>query len=68
MLCKREEIKANQTDPVSAMQKTGRTNYSTFLVWFGLERRLTVDVISRGQSTQQPFSCVLGHFRHGDEQ
>ena len=28
-----------------------------FLVWFGLERRFTVDVISRGQSTTI-FLCI----------
>ena len=39
------------------MQKTGWTNHSTFLVWFGLERRFTVDVISRGQSTTI-FLCI----------
>ena len=33
------------------------------LVWPG--KGFILDVITRG--SQQPFSCVLGHFRRGDE-
>ena len=35
------------------------------LVLSSLEKSFTLDVITRG--SQHPFSCVLGHFRHGDE-
>ena len=48
------------------MQKTGLTINSFFLVLSGLKKSFTLDVMTRG--TQQPSSCVLGHFRHGDEQ
>ena len=44
--------KHRKQDPVSTMQKTGWTIHSSFLVL----------------SSMKPFSCVLGHFRHGDEQ
>ena len=45
------------------MQKTGWTNDSSFLVW----KRVSLWIWSQGGS-QQPFSSVFGHFRHGDEQ
>ena len=46
------------------MQKTNWTNHSPFLVWFGLEKGFTLDVITMGQSK----TIFLCHFRHGDEQ
>ena len=46
------------------MQKTGWTNYSTFLVWSGKGFQLWM--LSLGGS-HQPFSCVSGHFWHGGE-
>ena len=51
-------------DPVLTMQKNAWTKYSSFLVW---KKSFTLDVWSLG-GTQQPFSCELGHFRHGDNQ
>ena len=48
----------------STMQKTGWTIHSSFLVLYGLEKGFTLDVTTRG--SQQPFSCVLGHLRYGD--
>ena len=46
------------------MQKTGGwTNYSYFLVWCGKGFQLFILPLG---GRQQPFSCVLGHFRHCD--
>ena len=36
----------NEQDPVSTMQKTGLTNYSSFLIWSGLEKLFTLEVIT----------------------
>ena len=50
------------------MQKTGWTNYSPFLVWPGVEKGFTLDVITGGWSTTIFLCITLGHFRHGDKQ
>ena len=50
--------------PVSSMQKTGWTNHSSFLVWS--VKGFHLWMLSFG-GIQQPFFCVLGHFRHGDK-
>ena len=42
-------------------------DHSSILVLCGREKGFSLDVIPRGGS-QQPFYCVLGHFRHGDTQ
>ena len=57
-------------DPVSTRQLIGWTNYSSFLVWS--VKRVKHNgfhtwVRSLG-GIQQLFFCVLGHFRHGDDQ
>ena len=46
-------------EPVSTMQKTGLTNYSSW------KRVLPIWMWSLWVN-QQPFSCALGHFRDGD--
>ena len=46
------------TRPISTMQKTDWINYSTFLVWSGLEKGFTYE---------QPFSCKIGHFGHDNK-
>ena len=51
----------NQQDQVSTLQKAGWTKYPSFLVWPGLERASTVDVITTGQSTAV-FLCVYAIF------
>ena len=48
------------------MQKTGWTNYSSFLVMCGLEKGFHLRMWSLG-GTQQPLSCVLCHCWHGDK-
>ena len=48
------------------MQNTDLTNYSSFLIWSGLECVRTWMRSLWG--SQQLFPCVLGHFRHGDTQ
>ena len=48
-------------DPVSTMQKTGWTNYSSFLVW---KRVSPMDVVARGQLTTNLL--YVGSFWHGD--
>ena len=53
-------------DPASTKQKTGWTIHSfpwSYLVW----KRVSLWMWSLGGS-QHPFSCVLGHFRRGDDQ
>ena len=52
-----------EQDPASTMQKTGFIPFSwSCLAW----KRVSLWMWSLGGS-QQPFSCVLGHFWHGDE-
>ena len=46
------------------MQNTGQLFLTLVLVSSGKEYPFLMDVIVRG--SQKPFSCVLGHFRHGD--
>ena len=41
------------------MQKTSWTNFSTLLLWSGLEKGFTYECTLRG--SQQPFSCVFSH-------
>ena len=68
---------------MSTMQKIGLTNYSSFLVWKGVSSMDVITMglklplliwNSVDQSfldfrgSQQPFLCVLGHFRHSDTQ
>ena len=43
-------------DPVSTLQKTGWTNYSSFLVWSGLEKGFTLIMITKVQG------AVNNHF------
>ena len=42
------------------MQKTGFTNYSSSLVWSGLEKSFTFGCDHQGAL------CVMGHFWHGE--
>ena len=56
-----------QQDPVSTMQVTGRTIYSSFLVMSYLEKGYTLDVNTGEQSTNI-FVWVLVQFRHGDDE
>ena len=50
------------------MQKTGWTNYPSFLAWWsGLVWKRVSFWLGSLEASQQPFSCVLGHFLHGDE-
>ena len=51
-------------DQVSTMQKTGRANYSSLMVWSDLKRVAPMDVITIGQSTT--ILCV--GFQYGDNQ
>ena len=53
--------------PVSTMQETDSTNYSSFLVWSGLEKSFTFGC-DRSQGALNSHLCVLGHFQHGDTQ
>ena len=45
--------------PSVTMQKTGLTNYSSFLVWSGLEKNITYKC--------GHYGSVNNHFRHGDD-
>ena len=63
---KAQRRKQRQQDPVSTMHKTDLANYSSFLVWSRLKRVSPMDVITMG--SQQPFSCKLDHFWHGENE
>ena len=54
-----------EQDPVSTMQKTGWTIFPLF--WSGLVWKTVSPWIRSLRGSQQPFSCVLGHFWHGDD-
>ena len=60
---RRQNQKPEEQDTVSTMQKTGWTIHSSFLVLPGLEKGFILWSLG---DNEQPFSCVLGHFRHGD--
>ena len=67
--CSHISTQLSKQDPVSTMQKAGWTSHSSFLALSGLEKGFTLDVITLALGgSQLPFSCVLGHFWHGDEQ
>ena len=51
--------------PVSTMQKTGITNYSSLMILSGLEKGYHPWIWSL-LGSRQPFFCVFGHFWHGD--
>ena len=51
--------------PPEPMQNTCLTNYSSVLVWTAKGFQIWVRTLG---GSQQPFSCVLSHFRHGDLQ
>ena len=58
--------KQKEQDTVSTMQKTGLTNFSSFLVWSGLEKGHLWMWSLWG--TQEPFSYALSYIRHADNQ
>ena len=43
------------------MQETGLANYSSILVWSGLEKSVTY-----GRDLDEEVNNLLGQFRHGD--
>ena len=43
-----------EQDPVSTMQKTGMTNYSSFVIWSGLEKGITYECYH--------YEAVYSHF------
>ena len=49
------------------MQKTGMTNFSSFLVWSDLEKGITYGCDHYGAVNNHLY-CALGHLWHGDEQ
>ena len=64
---RRESQSPRIQDPVSTMQKTGLTNFSSFLDWYDVEKGITYGCDHFIWGSQQPFSCVFGHFRHGGD-
>ena len=52
---------------MSTLQKTSLANFSSFLAWSGLEKVL-ITIGHCPMGSQQSFSCVLCHFRHGNTQ
>ena len=54
-------------DPVSTMQKTGWTNFSSFLLLSGLWKDFTYGWMWSLEGDHQPFSSKEGHFWHSEE-
>ena len=63
--CSHISTQLSKQHPVSTRQNAGWTSHSSFLALSGLENGFTITMALGGN--QQPFSCVLGHFWHGDE-